>query len=138
MGEAGGVRTALAVILRAWFRDRADRRDFFVAPVPFARLAEDARIHASGPSHPDSPIRDAKPIEAFVRADDLPKLVRDCAMGAGGEANVRLRAESDPVGRELLESGHVPLAAVAADLAERDDERSVQAAGRLVERGVGR
>ena len=136
-GDAGGDRQALAGILRAWFRNRADRQDFFVALVPFARLARDARIHVSGVSHPDSPIRDAKMIEAYIRVEDLPQLKRDYAMVAGGAVNVRLRVVSEPVGKRLLESGQVPLAAVAADLSEYDDDRSVRAAGQLVERGIG-
>lgn len=127
----------MAGILRAWFRDRADRQDFYVAPVPFARLAKDVRIHVSGVSHPDSPIRDAKMIEAYIRVDDLPELMRDYAMVAGGAVNVRLHVVSDSVGKRLLESGQVPLAAVAADLSEYDDHRSVRAAGQLVEQGVG-
>lgn len=135
-GEAVGDRQALAGILRAWFRHRAGREDFFVAPVPFARLAKDARIQVSGVSHPDSPIRDARMIEAYIRADDLPDLRRDFAMVAGGASNVRLHVVSDPVGKQLLESGQVPLAAVAADLSEYDDDRCVRAAGRLVEQGV--
>ena len=135
--DAGSDRQALAGILRAWLHNRADRQDFFVAPVPFARLARDARIRISGVSHPDSPIRDAKMIEAYIRVEDLPQLKRDYAMVAGGAVNVRLRVVSDPVGKRLLESGQVLLAAVAADLSEYDDDRSVRAAGQLVERGIG-
>ena len=135
--DAGCDHQALAGILRAWFRHRADRQDFFLAPVPLARLARDPRIHVSGVSHPHSPIRDARMIEAYIRADDLPQLQRDHAMVKGGEVNVRLRVVSDPVGRQLLESGHVPSAAVAADLSEHDDDRCIRAAGQLVERGIG-
>ena len=69
--------------------------------------------------------------------DYLPQLQRDHAMAKGGEVNVRLRVVSDPVGRQLLESGHVPSAAVAADLSEHDDDRCIRAAGQLVERGIG-
>jgi hypothetical protein len=68
--------------------------------------------------------------------DDLPQVQRDYAMVAGGAMIVRLDVVSDPVSRQLLESGHVPLAAVAADLSEYDNDRSVRAAGQLVERGI--
>ena len=74
--------------------------------------------------------------EAYIRVDDLPQVQRDYAMVAGGAVIVRLHVVSDPVGRQLLECGHVLLAAVAADLSEYDDDRSVRAAGQLVERGI--
>ena len=135
--DAEGDHQALAGILRAWFRHRADRQDFFVAPMPFARLANDPRIHVSGLSHPDSPIRDATMIEAYIHGDDLPPLKRDYALVAGSAVNVRLHVVFDPVGNLLLEPGQVLLAAVAADLSEYDDDRSVRAAGQLVQQGIG-
>ena len=135
--DAGGDHQALAGILRAWFRHRADRQDFFIAPAPFARLANDPRIHVSGVSDPDSPIRDATMIEAYIHGDDLPSLKRDYALVAGGAVNVRLHVVFDPVGKRLLEPGQMLLAAVAADLSEYDDDRSVRAPGQLVEQGIG-
>lgn len=124
---------ARAGILRAWFRERAAGQRYFAPEVPLAQLRRDSRVLPSGASHPDSPVRDMRLLEAYVAADQLASVVGDHSMIPDAAGNVLLRVVSDPEGLRWLQQGLLPFAAVVADLAEHDDARSIAAAGRLVQ-----
>jgi hypothetical protein len=95
-------------------------------------MREDARVRLSGLSNPHSPLRDAGVLEAYVLSGDIEGLVRQYSMQPSSEGSALLRVVSDPVGARMLRIGGVPVAAVAADLAENDDARSLAAAASLV------
>lgn len=123
-------------ILPAWFRDRSSPEDFFVASVPLAQLAEDPRVHCSGVSHRESPVRDARSLEVYVDSADLHQLVRDHAMLPQVDANVLFCIVTDRVGRGLLHSDSFPKACIAVDLAEHVDQRSIEAASEILRKWV--
>lgn len=122
----------LAGLLRAWMRDRAEPRRFHVPDVPLARLRSDARLIPSGGSHPDSPVRDAHLFEAYVDRAHLDDVIRRNSMIAAQDGNVLLRVVSEPEGLRWIDRGLLPWAAIAADLAEHDDSRSITAAGQMI------
>lgn len=130
--DCGANNEKLAGVSRAWFRQRSKPEGFFVASVPFAQLSKDPRVYRSGVSHIDSPVRDAKFLEAYVELAALKPLIRDYAMVSDVKANVLLRVVSNPVGTKLLHSDSFPKACIAADLAEHDDQRSIGAAADLL------
>lgn len=121
-----------AGLMRAWFRDRADAQRFYVPDVPMARLRNDHRVLASGGSHPDSPVHDASQFEGYVLERDLNAVVKQHAMVPSPEGRVLLRVVSEPEGLRILRGGVVPIAAIAADLAEHDDARSISASAQLI------
>ena len=122
----------LAGLLRAWMRDRAEPRRFHVPDVPHARLRSDARLIPSGVSHPDSPVRDAHLFEAYVDRAHLDHVIRRNSMVPAQDGNVLLRVVSEPEGLRWIQTGLLPWAAIAADLAEHDDSRSITAAGQMI------
>ena len=124
---------ARAGILRAWFRERATSKRYFVPEVPLAQLRREARVLPSGASHQDSPVRDASLFEAYVAAEQLAAVAGDHSMIPDAVGNVLLRVVSEPEGLRWIDQRLLPFAAVAADLAEHDDARSIAAAGRLVQ-----
>lgn len=124
---------ARAGILRAWFRERADARRYFVPDVPLAELRKDSRVLPSGGSHPDSPVRDPGLFEAYVAVAQLAAVVSDHSMIADASPNVLLRIVSESEGLRWIDQGVLPFAAVVADLAEHDDARSIASAGQLVQ-----
>ena len=122
----------LAGLLRAWMRDRAEPRRFHVPAVPHARLRSDARLIPSGGSHPDSPVRDAHLFEAYVDRAHLDDVIRRNSMVPAQDGNVLLRVVSEPEGLRWIERGLLPWAAIAADLAEHDESRSITAAAQMI------
>ena len=123
---------SLAGLLRAWMRDRAEPRRFHVPDVPHARLRSDAHLIPSGGSHPDSPVRDAHLFEAYVDRARLDDVIRRNSMVPAQDGNVLLRVVSEPEGLRWIQTGLLPWAAIAADLAEHDDSRSITAAGQMI------
>jgi hypothetical protein len=127
-----GEPESVAGLLRAWLRERAEPRRFHVPAVPVARMREDPRVRASGVSDARSPVRDAGVLEAYVMAGDVDEMARRYSMQPASEGAVLLHVVSDPVGARMLRAAGVPVAALAADLAENDDARSLAAAAQLV------
>lgn len=131
LNASDGDPESVAGLLRAWLRERADPRRYYVPAVPLARMREDPRVLLSGVSDHRSPVRDSGVLEAYVLVSDIDQMVRQYGMQLSSDGSVLLRVVADPVGARMLRAGGVPVAAVAVDLAENDDARSLAAAARL-------
>jgi hypothetical protein len=70
-------------------------------------------------------------IDAYVRAEDFERIVRQYALKPGDDPNVTLRV---PVGAWPFVGDVVPAAVCAADLVDDGDERSVRAGLSLLAR----
>lgn len=122
----------LAGLLRAWMPRRAESLRYFAPDVPFSRLRNEAALLPSGGSHPESPVRDPQLFEAYVARSELEGVVKRNSMIPMQDGNVILRIVSEPEGLRWINNGVLPVAAVAADLAEHDEPRSIAAAGQLI------
>jgi hypothetical protein len=122
----------LAGLLRAWMPGRAESLHYFAPAVPFSRLRNEGALLPSGGSHPESPVKDPQLFEAYVARSELQGVVQRNSMIPMEDGNVLLRVVSEPEGLRWINSGKLPFAAIAADLAEHDEPRSIAAAGQLI------
>lgn len=122
----------LAGLLRAWMPRRAETLHYFAPEVPFSRLRNEAALLPSGGSHPDSPVRDLQLFEAYAAQSELKGIVQRNSLIPMANGNAVLRVVSEPEGLRWISSGELPMAAVAADLAEHDEPRSIAAAGQMI------
>lgn len=111
-------------------RNHAERSVHHVSPRDLPDLRQDARLHLSGISHPDSGIASGAFVEAYVSPQDLAQLVDDYLLvpASADSANVILHAIDGavvPPVDGILDSRVL----LAADLAEhhqpRESARSV-------------
>ena len=120
---------SVAALLRAWFRNRAERRLYRASPEDLPDLRGDVRFALSGLSHPRGGIASGDMAEGYVAAVDLDAVVADYLLSSVArdqDANVVVHVVSDGVAGRL---GDVALLLVAADLADharpREEARAV-------------
>jgi hypothetical protein len=104
-------------LLRSWLPRRAELLRLSAAPSDLAALRADARFVVSGVSDPRSGMSAAGEAEGYVMRADLPSLTRDFLLSSAGRPNVWLHVSDRRLPAE------VPLALIAADLADHDGPR---------------
>jgi hypothetical protein len=116
---------------------RAEPRRFHIHPSEIRRLGSHPDLAGSGISaaaaHGLDLVAGAE-IDCYVRAGDLVAIERAHALepAAGMEGNVLLRVVPDPAWH--LSGGLAPLAAIAIDLSEEADARSIRAGKKAIDR----
>lgn len=122
--------------LKPRLMQRAEPRRFFVHPGELKRLRGRPELAKSGISaaaaHGLDLVAGAE-IDGYVRAGDLAAIEREHALepAAGVEGNVLLRVVPDPAWH--LSGRLAPLAAVAIDLSEEADSRSIRAGKKAID-----
>jgi excisionase family DNA binding protein len=106
-----------AVLLRSWLRSRAGLMRLAVSPSDVEELLQDSRLIPSGISDARSEMSAGREAEAYVRPDDVERLLVDHLMAEVRPANVWLHI----VDRQLERPA--PLGLVIADLADHDRAR---------------
>jgi hypothetical protein len=114
-------------LLAAWFAKRAEPRSCNVQPEDLEDLRNDPRISVSGVSHVASGLLSGREVEGYVSRSQMGSLTREFLLTSAppGKGNVLLHL-ADNV-------DDLPLAFVAADLADRPGIRERQAARALLE-----
>ncbi len=114
-------------LLADWFAVRAPKHSYRADPADLSELRRDDRLTLTGVSHPSSTLQSGHEVDAYVGPDDLPNLVNEWLLvdDASHRPNVTLRALP---GRPST----VPLAMVAADLADHYGTRETAAARTLI------
>lgn len=120
---------ALATLLRAWFRNRAERRLYHASPADLPDLRGDVRFAVSGLSHPLGGIASGDVAEGYVAAVDIDAVVADYLLSAFArdqDANVVAHVVSDGVAGRLRDVAPLLVAADLADHARpREEARAV-------------
>jgi hypothetical protein len=121
--------------LKPRLMQRAEAKRFFAHPGELKRLGSHPNLARSGISaaaaHGLDLVAGAE-IDGYVRAGDLAPIEREHALepAAGMEGNILLRVVPDPAWH--LSGRLAPLAAVAIDLAEEADARSIRAGKKAI------
>jgi hypothetical protein len=115
--------------LQGRLRHRASVQAFSAHPGVLRHLATDNRLVLSGVSGASAHglgLSAGQELDAYVRASDLDRLVSEFALAPadGGLANLKLREVPDNAWS--FDKPVAPLAAVALDLAQEPDKRSVR------------
>ena len=105
------------LLLRSWWRRRANLLRLGAPAGDIAELLADPRLVPSGISDPRSAMSAGNGAEGYVRRSDVEAVVRDYLMAESAEGNVWLHTAD----RSLLRP--VPLGLVIADLADHDGPR---------------
>jgi excisionase family DNA binding protein len=120
----------VALLLRSWLRNRAERHLYRASPRDLPDLRADNRVVLSGLSHPGSGIASGDVVEGYVSADDVGAVMDDYLLSTvpvGKDANVVLHVVS-VISFDV--AGDIAPLLLAADLAEhrgpREELRAVE------------
>jgi excisionase family DNA binding protein len=120
----------VALLLRSWLRNRAERHLYRASPRDLPDLREDNRVVLSGLSHPGSGIASGNVVEGYVSADDVRAVMDDYLLSSvpvDKDANVVLHVVS-VISLDVM--GDIAPLLLAADLAEhrgpREESRAVE------------
>jgi excisionase family DNA binding protein len=136
-GRARERRRRLADLPPQALARRAEPHPLVAHPAALRRLEDDERIVLGGVSaagHHGADVIAVERLEGYVRADDLPRVMRAYGLrppdhGEGSNVVLRVPAAAWPFADG---ERHAPRLVVGADLREAGDERSVRAARELL------
>jgi excisionase family DNA binding protein len=123
---------ALAALLRAWLRNRAERHLYRASPIDLPDLRADGRLTISGVSHPVSGFAAGDLVEGYVDPDDVGAVVDAYLLSpvtAGDQGNVVLHVVPKALAGSVDDIAPLLL---AADLAEHRGPREEARAAELV------